>query len=1151
MFKPALLLLCATLLPAKLLAESISFSPTAGNPEEWKAELPTRYLLSFDVRSGAKGTAKITHGGQVLFGQQGTDGWRKAVIAVDTEAGIFSSWVDGKVVEVEKPLAAPGKPGGFWQSTADEARDTYDLGGDFTIATKFRSEGDGTLVAKCAPEGKWKAGDKALFIKGGKLVYDIGFVGAMGTKGKVADGKWHHAVLVCGGGKARLFVDGKLAAEKAKFAAKDPGGSVLKIGAAKEDFGGSLKGEIGFVRYWNRELPKEEIAALGKGDEAKTNTPQLNWKPAAKAANALLAFSSEGAKVEFATVDVGPLAEVDHARLIRSWDEKSLERGARIYTGLCITCHGDQKIEGSLPTATRFHSGEFKNGKDPLSMYNTLTHGYNQMVAQPWMTPTQKYDVIHYIRETQLKADNPKQFVPVDDTYLAGLPRGIGVGPTKATMFGDNQLPKNQKMNFGPVLFWTLEAEPGNIAYKGIAVRLDEGPGGISKGHKWLLYDHDTMRVAAAWTGDKFVNWKGIAFDQSHGTHTSIVGDVAFTNPVGPGWGRPGDGSFEEVRFRGRDDKPYGPLPREWAHYEGLYMHGNRAVLNYTVGDAVIHELPGYEMFGTQTVFTRTLEIGKSSSDLKLRIAPSETAVAALGGGKLVQDAEGFHVLEIPFSSTPLSVKILTADTDDRETFAKFAETSGAPIDLSALMAGGEKRWPDVITTEGKMGGDEKPFEVDEIALPGDERSPWNSWMRLGGFDFFEDGKRAAVATWLGDVWIVDGLGGDFGQHNWQRIATGLFQPLGVKIVNGTIYLSCRDQIAELHDKNGDGEIDYIRNFNNDHQVTEHFHEFAMGLQTDAEGNFYYAKSARHGKPALIPHHGTLIKVSADGSKTEIIATGFRAANGVCLNPDGSFIVTDQEGHWNPKNRINWVKKGGFYGNMYGYHDVTDESDDAMEQPLCWITNKFDRSPGELMWVPEEAKWGGINGSLLNLSYGMGRVFLVPHEKLADGQVQGGVISLGLDFPTGTMRGRFHPGDGQLYTTGMFAWAGNKNQDGGFYRIRYTGKPTYLPIGLKAKKGGMILEFTDKLDAESAATAANYQVKAWGLTRTKNYGSPHVDEHPLKVAGARLLEDGKSVFIDLPDIAPTWCMEIEYKLKGADGTEFTGTLDNTVHELGQ
>jgi hypothetical protein len=453
-----------------------------------------------------------------------------------------------------------------------------------------------------------------------------------------------------------------------------------------------------------------------------------------------------------------------------------------------------------------------------------------------------------------------------------------------------------------------------------------------------------------------------------------------------------------------------------------------------------------------------------------------------------------------------------------------------------------------MIETAGKMGAEGKAFEVDEIELPGGERSPWNSWMRLGGFDFFKDGKRAAVATWLGDVWIVDGLGGDFGKHRWQRIATGLFQPLGVKIVNGTIYVSCRDQIAELHDLNDDGEIDHIRSFNSDHQVTEHFHEFAMGLQTDAEGNFYYAKSARHAKVAVVPHHGTLLKVTADGTKTEIIANGFRAANGVCLNPDGTFIVTDQEGNWNPKNRINWVKKGGFYGNMFGYHDITDESDAAMEQPLCWITNKFDRSPGELMWVPKEAKWGALNGSLLNLSYGMGRIYVVPHEKLSDGRVQGGMASIGLDFPTGIMRGRFHPGDGQLYSIGMFAWAGNKNQDGGFYRIRNAGKSTPLPTGLNATKDGMTLRFTDPIDAISAADVANYQVKIWGLKRTENYGSPHIDEHPLKVTSAKLLEDGKSVAITIPDIAPTWCMEIEYELKNAEGSSFTGCINNTIHE---
>ncbi len=84
--------------------------------------------------------------------------------------------------------------------------------------------------------------------------------------------------------------------------------------------------------------------------------------------------------------------------------------------------------------------------------------------------------------------------------------------------------------------------------------------------------------------------------------------------------------------------------------------------------------------------------------------------------------------------------------------------------------------------------------------------------------------------------------------------------------------------------------------------------------------------------------------------------------------------------------------------------------------------------------------WGPLKGSLLNFSYGYGKVYVVPFEKVG-GQVQGGMCALPMpQFPTGVMRGRFHPVSGQLYCCGMFAWAGDQTQPGGFYRVRYTGK---------------------------------------------------------------------------------------------------------------
>ena len=475
-----------------------------------------------------------------------------------------------------------------------------------------------------------------------------------------------------------------------------------------------------------------------------------------------------------------------------------------------------------------------------------------------------------------------------------------------------------------------------------------------------------------------------------------------------------------------------------------------------------------------------------------------------------------------------------------------------APVtQLAPMTRGGPRNWPETLETEWLPGDESGPFAVDVLKRPTD--NPWADRLRLTGIDFMKDGQEAIISSWDGSIWrvrgIKDGSDGQVAPVTWQRMAAGLFQPLGVKIVDDEIFVTCRDQLVRLHDLNNDGEADWYESFNNDHQVTEHFHEFAMGLQTDREGNFYYAKSARHALPALVPHHGTLLKVSKDGSTTEIIANGFRAANGVCINPDGTFIVTDQEGHWNPKNRINWVTPGGFYGNMYGYHDVEDSSDEMMDDPLCWITNAFDRSPSELLWVPKGC-WGPLGGSLLNFSYGYGQIHVVPHEAVGD-QMQGGMCAFPLPrFPTGVMRGRFHD-DQHLYCCGMFAWAGDQHQPGGMYRVRYTGQPAHLPVGLKARQQGLEITLTEPVDPESATDKGNYAIQVWDLKRTRNYGSQHYNERRLSVERAELSEDGRTVRLTVPDIEPTWGMEIVYSLKSVDGKTVRGKIHNTIHQLGE
>lgn len=751
-------------------------------------------------------------------------------------------------------------------------------------------------------------------------------------------------------------------------------------------------------------------------------------------------------------------------------------------------------------------------------------------------------------------------------------------------------------MDYGPYFTASLEVETANIANKGIAIRLDRGVGGVSKGNEFVLFDTDTLRCAAGWTGQEFIDWRNVALDSRHEVHPSIRGHLVFSNPDTPGWAGP-SGGFEDQRMVGRDGNRYGPLPREWARWKGLYIHGDDVVLSFIIGNAEVLEMPGLEVAGGSRLFTRTIKVGPRERELVLQVAhqtqgrpklgvvvnPNSslrefalltaadrssgstnvtrstlTGVAAIGSipnAQWITTDAGDLQLQIPAGQSALWFKVLYAPVEAEvnvEQFRKAVAASALPVDLAQFTKGGPAHWQEKTTTRPELlGKSDGPYIVESINVPTD--NPYRSWMRLGGFDFFRDAKRAAVCTWQGDVWIVDGLGPEFSQFTWKRIASGMFQPLGLKIVDETIYVTCRDQITILRDLNADGETDFYENFNNDAQVTEHFHEFAMDLQTDKDGHFYYTRAGRHAKDALVPQHGTLLKVSKDGSKTEIIASGFRAPNGVCVNGDGTFIISDQEGHWTPANRINWVKPGGFYGYMMGYHE--GRQPDEFSPPLLWIHKNFDRSPAEQLWVTGN-KWGPLEGALLSLSYGTGRIYEIMHERVGD-VVQGGIVALPVpETPTGTMRGRFHPVDGQLYVAGLFGWAGNKTKPGGFYRIRYTGKPLHVPVALRATRRGITIQFSDTLDPSTAADA-NFAVSRWTYQRTAKYGSQDykisqrdvVGRDQVEVTAVKLSEDRKSLLLEIPDMQPAMQMEIKYTAAFSDGTQVSQLVQNTIRKL--
>lgn len=878
-------------------------------------------------------------------------------------------------------------------------------------------------------------------------------------------------------------------------------------------------------------------------------------------------------KIAF-TLNEDQLAEfekdIDHEGLINATNEKhdeSIANGQKIYNSQCVTCHGTPSQEGSIPTAFKYWKDKFKVGKDPYTIYQTLTRGYGSMPPQSHLTPIEKYQVIYYIREEFLLKQNKKEYFTIDSAYLTGLPIGKSFGPE----------PKERKpwakMNYGNFLINTYElvdstAKPreisegeaplkdeklsdANFAYKGIAIRLDKGDGGIAAGKAWMIFDHDLMRVAGGWTGEGFIDWQGILLNGSHNISPRTIGKLHFSNPVQPAWANPENGSFEDTRFMASDKRRFSPLPTSWAKYNGLYRYEDKTIISYSIGNATVLEQFGLEGTDNAPIFTRELNIDASDRPLKMRVAPISTSVVMIGEGVSMKKEKGYFVLEVP-ASKPVMLKLLIANKEIKN-LDSLVVRSTKPEKLDKYTKGSVAQYKQKLITSINVGKGDGPFYADKLDLP--FHSPWKNQLRLSGIDFLEDKNKAVICSTDGDVWLVEGILKKSGKLTWQRIASGLFQPLGIKVVDKKIYVTCRDQLVRLHDLNGDQEIDFYESFNSDHQVTNHFHEFAMGLQTDKEGNFYYAKSGRHARKALVPQHGTLLKVSKDGKHTEIIAHGFRAANGVCLNPDGSFIVTDQEGHWNPMNRINWVQPGNkFYGNMFGYKPPADSSNEAMEQPLAWVERSVDQSPSELLWV-DSKKWGPLNGSLLSFSYGYGKVFIVPHEKIGT-QMQGGLFELPIPrFSTGVMRGRFNPGDGQLYACGLSAWGSTGPELGGLYRIRYNGGKAVIPIKLHTAKQGIKITFSHPLDINESfalstpSTISTINIKTWDLKRSSKYGSSHYNEKRLSIIKVELSKDKRELFLTVQGIKPTWVMQIEYDFVKKNGKHEKGLIQNTINAL--
>ena len=84
---------------------------------------------------------------------------------------------------------------------------------------------------------------------------------------------------------------------------------------------------------------------------------------------------------------------------------------------------------------------------------------------------------------------------------------------------------------------------------------------------------------------------------------------------------------------------------------------------------------------------------------------------------------------------------------------------------------------------------------------------------------------------------------------------------------------------------------------------------------------------------------------------------------------------------------------------------------------------------------------------------------------------------------------------------------------------------------------------------KAAAGPEAFTVTVWDLKRARTYGSERLNTQELRVDGVTLSADGRTALIQIPDLAPTWIVEIAYDLKAAGGAAFDGVVQGTVYAL--
>jgi putative heme-binding domain-containing protein len=337
----------------------------------------------------------------------------------------------------------------------------------------------------------------------------------------------------------------------------------------------------------------------------------------------------------------------------------------------------------------------------------------------------------------------------------------------------------------------------------------------------------------------------------------------------------------------------------------------------------------------------------------------------------------------------------------------------------------------------------------------------------INNLEYAPDGRLFALG-YDGRIHVLtdsdgDGLE-DAARPWWVKQEGDLRGPIGMVLAPEGLYVASKGKVSLVRDTDGDGAADASE------VVTTGWKEItqavdAVGLAKDKEGNLYFGLGCANFANAYLldkdgkahydikSERGTLLKLSPDRTKREVVCTGVRFTIGIAFNRHGDLFCTDQEGEtWlpggNPLDELLHIRPGKHYGfpPRHPKHlpDVVDEPAVATFGPQHQSTCGLKFNEAREGWKPfGPAAW---EGDALVIGESRGKIWRVPLVKTAAGYV-GKPILIGSQTMLTIDGAVSKAGDLVICChSGLPDWGTGPKGEGALFKISYSDRKAPQPV---------------------------------------------------------------------------------------------------------